>query len=156
MRICDAQGSVVARYNYDAWGKCRVYTSNRVGITEHSGYNNYRNYLFRGGHLKTYYDKVIEIKKKPLMFLGTISLTKLKSFMDGYMNCLYEITGKYDLGKFQGFREWIEYRYFHRRINRNWAQIICFFSDSEEKAFWEFYRLLEEYTTKSDRDEKID
>ncbi|HIR23132.1 MAG TPA: hypothetical protein IAB32_05015 [Candidatus Scatosoma pullicola] len=106
--------------------------------------------------MKTYYDKVIEIKKKPLMFLGTISLTKLKSFMDGYMNCLYEITGKYDLGKFQGFQEWIEDRYFHRRINRNWARIICFFSDSEEEAFWEFYRLLEEYTTKSDRDEKID
>ena len=41
VRICDAQGSVVARYNYDAWGKCRVYTSNWVDITENSGYNNH-------------------------------------------------------------------------------------------------------------------
>ena len=37
----NAQGSVVARYNYDAWGKCRVYTSNWVDITENSGYNNH-------------------------------------------------------------------------------------------------------------------
>ena len=106
--------------------------------------------------MKTYYDKLIEIKKKPLMFLGTISLTKLESFMDGYTNCLYDITGKFDLGKFQGFQEWIEYRYFHGRLDFSWARIICFFYASEEKAFWEFYRLLEEYTTKSDRDEKID
>ena len=53
--------------------------------------------------MKTYYDKVIEIKKKPLIFLGTISLTKLKSFMDGYMNCLYDITGKFDWVSFKVF-----------------------------------------------------
>ena len=57
VRICDAQGSVVARYNYDAWGKCRVYTSNWVDITENSGYNNHIGRINPFRYKGYYYDE---------------------------------------------------------------------------------------------------
>ena len=57
VRICDAQGNVVARYNYDAWGKCRVYTSNWVDITENSGYNNHIGRINPFRYKGYYYDE---------------------------------------------------------------------------------------------------
>ena len=51
------QGNVAARYNYDAWGKCRVYTSNWVGITENSGYNNHIGRINPFRYKGYYYDE---------------------------------------------------------------------------------------------------
>ena len=98
--------------------------------------------------MKTYYDKLLEIRQNPILFLGSVSLEKLKAFMDGYVNCSYEINGKYDFGKFEGFQEWIEEKYFHKKTDHSWVKIICFFNTSDETAFWDFFRLLDEYILK--------
>ena len=44
-------------HNYDAWGKCRVYTSNWVDITENSGYNNHIGRINPFRYKGYYYDE---------------------------------------------------------------------------------------------------
>jgi hypothetical protein len=95
--------------------------------------------------MKSYYDKLIEIKRNPKIYLGYPSLKKLKAFMDGYSNCSYDTTGSFELGLFNGFQEWIEYKFFNKKIDHNWADIICFYNISDEVSFDKFYELLDEF-----------
>ena len=55
--IYDVNGTKVGGYAYDAWGKCRVYTSNWVDITENSGYNNHIGRINPFRYKGYYYDE---------------------------------------------------------------------------------------------------
>ena len=41
VRVCKEDGSIAARYEYDAWGKCRVYNEEGIDITENTMYNSH-------------------------------------------------------------------------------------------------------------------
>ena len=41
VRVCKEDGSIAARYEYDAWGKCKVYNEEGIDITENTMYNSH-------------------------------------------------------------------------------------------------------------------
>ncbi|MBO4990056.1 MAG: hypothetical protein J6D37_06960 [Clostridia bacterium] len=84
-----------------------------------------------------------EIKKVPGMYLGKPSLMYLHFYIEGYRHREYELTNVYP-AFFPGFDEFIHERYGIRSTH-GWASIITFFEGTDEKAFYQFYVLLEEF-----------
>jgi len=82
------------------------------------------------------------IKKQPGLYIGKKSLILLKAYIDGYIERQNELSNNYDLGFYPGFQEYIQTR-FNIKSSHNWADIINFFSTTEEEAFDRFYVLLE-------------
>jgi hypothetical protein len=86
------------------------------------------------------------IKERPGMYLGSPSITRLRSFLDGYGMaraelCLPDSEEEQEL---EGFLEWIQERY-KITSNHGWDRIILFFSADEKDAFDKFFNLVEEF-----------
>lgn len=80
------------------------------------------------------------------MYLGRRSITRLRSFLDGY------ISARQDLGlpprkqerEFAGFQDWIQER-FKITTTHGWDSIILFYSADERDALDNFFDLLEQF-----------
>lgn len=84
-----------------------------------------------------------DVQKNPGIYLGKKSLERLVFFLSGYMYCMderSESTAHY----LPGFQEFIE-EYYNIQSVHHWSEIIRFFCVTEEDAFDEFYRLLDEF-----------
>ncbi len=106
--------------------------------------NNYQNSISQ-----EYLYQILErIKQKPAIFLGKSSLTRLRSFLDGYMGA------RVDLGlpetqqeiEFNQFQEWIQSR-FKINSSHSWDSIILFYSEDEKDGLNKFFQLFEEFCT---------
>ncbi|MEH1898054.1 MAG: hypothetical protein V7K94_22680 [Nostoc sp.] len=97
------------------------------------------------------YDEILKgIKKRPGMFLGTRSITKLDMFLRGYS------LGRKEVGvppteperEFEGFQSWVQEKY---GINsgQSWSKIILFYSVDEYEALQKFFELFEEYLNRN-------
>jgi len=97
------------------------------------------------------YDEILKgIKKRPGMFLGNRSITKLDMFLRGYS------LGRKEVGvppteperEFEGFQSWVEEKY---GINsgQSWSKIILFYSVDEHEALQKFFELFEEYLNRN-------
>ncbi|HEY9848000.1 MAG TPA: hypothetical protein V6D28_00970 [Leptolyngbyaceae cyanobacterium] len=92
------------------------------------------------------YEMLQEIKKRPGIFLGRSSITRLRSFLDGYMGA------REDLGlpqtsqerEFNGFQDWIQER-FNITSSHGWDSIILFYSADERDALDKFFELFEKF-----------
>lgn len=92
------------------------------------------------------YEMLQEIEKRPGMYLGKRSITRLRSFLDGYMGA------REDLGlpqteqerEFNGFQEWIQER-FNITSSHGWDSIILFYSADERDALDKFFELFEKF-----------
>jgi hypothetical protein len=92
------------------------------------------------------YEMLQEIKKRPGMYLGKRSISRLRSFLDGYMGA------REDLGlprteqerEFNGFQEWIQER-FSITSSHGWDSIILFYSADERDALDKFFELFEKF-----------
>ena len=92
------------------------------------------------------YEMLQEIKKRPGMYLGKRSITRLRSFLDGYMGA------REDLGlprteqekEFNEFQEWIQQR-FNITSSHGWDSIILFYSADERDALDKFFELFEKF-----------
>ncbi|MFB2880402.1 hypothetical protein [Floridanema aerugineum] len=92
------------------------------------------------------YEMLQEIKKRPGMYLGKRSISRLRSFLDGYMGA------REDLGlpqteqekEFNGFQEWIQER-FNITSSHGWDSIILFYSADERDALEKFFELFEKF-----------
>ncbi|MFB2894124.1 hypothetical protein ACE1CI_14535 [Aerosakkonemataceae cyanobacterium BLCC-F50] len=92
------------------------------------------------------YEMLQEIKKRPGMYLGKRSISRLRSFLDGYMGA------REDLGlprteqeqEFNGFQEWIQER-FSITSSHGWDSIILFYSADERDALEKFFVLFEKF-----------
>ena len=85
------------------------------------------------------------IKKKPGMYLGNKSITKLHMYLEGFLhasNILYG--GERCLKFFKGFQEWTEMKY-DITSSHHWSSIIRFYSNDESCAFDIFYENLYEF-----------
>ena len=90
-----------------------------------------------------------DLRKRPLPLIGKKSLDRLTACLSGYIYCIYEKEGRV-LEVLPGFQEFVERHYnLHNNIYvfRHWTDIICFFTATEEDAFDEFYKLLDEFET---------
>lgn len=85
---------------------------------------------------------IIEVEKRPALYLGDRSLKSLKSFIDGWVYGAGDmIEDSYLLDDFQ---KWIEHRF---RINEShsWSRIILFHSIDEFDGLDNFFRLFKEF-----------
>ncbi|MEH2077664.1 MAG: hypothetical protein V7K57_25240 [Nostoc sp.] len=86
------------------------------------------------------------IKKRPGMFLGRSSITRLDMLLRGYSFARREVgvPPTEPERKFEGFQSWIEDKY---GINsgQSWSKIILFYSVDEHEALEKFFELFEEY-----------
>jgi|GEM_PF-660310 hypothetical protein len=87
-----------------------------------------------------------EIKKRPGMFLGTSSITRLDMVLRGYTLARREVgldPTEEEL-EFEGFEAWIQGKY-EIKLNQSWSKIILFYSIDEHEALKRFFELYEEY-----------
>ena len=94
-----------------------------------------------------YFNEMLQrIKQRPLMYLGKCSITRLHSFLIGYMGA------RQDLGlptteeetEFDKFQEWIQER-FEIKSSHGWNDIILFYSADERDALDKFFELFEQF-----------
>jgi hypothetical protein len=88
-----------------------------------------------------------DIKEQPAVYFGKKTFNGVSEHIQGYINCMYIRDGVYP-ECLQGFQEFVERHYdLHDNIHRNrhWSDIIKFFNPSEECAFDEFFKLLDEF-----------
>ncbi|MBV6625618.1 MAG: hypothetical protein KI793_22270 [Rivularia sp. (in: Bacteria)] len=93
-----------------------------------------------------FYEMMESIKKRPGMYLGKCSITRLRSFLDGY------IGARRDLGlpeteeetEFYKFQDWIQER-FEIKSYYGWNDIILLNSVDERDALNKFFDLFEQF-----------
>ncbi|WP_414514930.1 hypothetical protein [Nostoc sp. PCC 9305] len=92
------------------------------------------------------------IKKRPAMYLGTSSITRLDMLLRGYSFARREVgvPPTEPEREFEGFQSWVEEKY---GINsgQSWSKIIIFYSVDEDEALQKFFELFEEYLNRSKR-----
>ncbi|MFN6529600.1 hypothetical protein [Nostoc sp. ChiSLP03a] len=90
------------------------------------------------------------IKKRPGMYLGRNSITRLDMLLRGYSLARREVgvPPTEPEREFEGFQSWVEEKY---GINsgQSWAKIILFYSVDEHEALQKFFELFEEYLNRN-------
>lgn len=89
------------------------------------------------------YEHLKEIKKRPGLYLGATSLTRLYAYLCGYCYPNRQEASRFQTD-FSGFQAYIASRY-KLTDDHTWAEILCFFSVSEEEAFHLFYKEWEAF-----------
>jgi hypothetical protein len=92
------------------------------------------------------YSLLKDIRARPGMFLGNVSIVRLRSFLDGYRSA------RADLGlplteqekAFNEFQAWIQQR-FKITSNQGWDRIILFYSTDERAALDSFFELFDQF-----------
>jgi hypothetical protein len=99
--------------------------------------------IFCSGQAKmnTLRELLIEIKRRPGMYIGHQSLTRLSSFIGGWLFGKVEVP---DADILNGFQDWIAIKY-HITSSHGWDDIILFFELDERSAFDRFWILFDEY-----------
>ena len=93
-----------------------------------------------------FYEMLQKIEQRSGLYFGSRSITRLRSFLDGYM------AARQDLGipiteqeqKFGKFQDWIRER-FKITSTQGWERIILFHSLNERDAFDSFFKLWEQF-----------
>lgn len=88
-----------------------------------------------------------KIREKPGLYLGAPTVIGLAHYIHGYMDCKEQANQPDfddDVRLITGFQKYVENRY-KLNTDHGWWQLIRFFSFTEEEAFYQFYRLFDEY-----------
>lgn len=92
---------------------------------------------------KTLYEHLMQIQKRPSMYLGANSLKRLYAYLSGYRQCEKD----FSLAQpccLDGFSEYIGSKY-NVGENCSWAEAIRFYSASDADALNRFYQELERF-----------
>ncbi len=93
------------------------------------------------------YNEILKgIKKRPGMYLGRSSITRLDMLLRGYGLARKEVgvPPTEPERKFEGFQSWIQEKY-GIKTGQSWSKIILFYSVDEYEALQKFFELFEEY-----------
>jgi hypothetical protein len=92
------------------------------------------------------YDLISNIRKRPAMYLGRISISNLRTFLAGYCFARRQmgIPQTPQEQKFSKFQTWIQQK-FNLNSHQTWDQIILFFSPDELSALEQFFKLFDEF-----------
>jgi hypothetical protein len=97
-----------------------------------------------------YKEILSNIKKRPGMFLGASSITRLDMLLRGYSLARREVgvPPTDPEREFEGFQSWVQEKY---GINsgQSWSKIILFYSVDEYEALQKFFELFEEYLNRN-------
>ncbi|WP_445631049.1 hypothetical protein [Nostoc sp. DSM 114167] len=97
-----------------------------------------------------YSEILTNIKKRPGMYLGANSITRLDMLLRGYSLARREVgvPPTEPEREFQGFQSWIEEKY-GISSGESWSKIILFYSVDEHEALQKFFELFEEYLNRN-------
>lgn len=86
------------------------------------------------------------LKKRPGMYLGSASITRLDILLRGYSLARREvgILPTESEKEFEGFQSWVQEKY-GIKTGQSWSKIILFYSIDEPEALAKFFGLYEEY-----------
>ena len=92
------------------------------------------------------FDLIGNIRKRPVMYLGELSIGKLRTFLAGYSFARRQmkIPPTQQEKLFSTFQLWIEQR-FGMSSPQHWDRIIFEFSENEEDAIRQFFTLFDEF-----------
>lgn len=82
------------------------------------------------------------IRKRPIMYLGEDSISRLKSFIDGW--CFRDPDNIADFEVLLGFQQWIENKY-NVKTAHSWAHILLFYGLDESRALTLFFNEFDLY-----------
>ena len=93
------------------------------------------------------------VKRRPGMFLGTSSITRLEMYLRGYDLARREMDIPLDEQEreFAGFQSWIQNQY-EIKSGQSWGKIILFYSVDEPEALTKFFELFEQYLNRDKND----
>lgn len=94
--------------------------------------------------MENLYNILMLVKERPKMYLRRTSLKYLHVFINGCIACMnsFENNKKYEF--YPGFQEFIQKKY-HVNFEKHWSDIIEFYCFDEEKSFYKFFDLLDEF-----------
>jgi hypothetical protein len=96
-----------------------------------------------------------KIRKRPNLYMYYHSPFLLRSYLDGYIQCLNDNNLYRDSGfaKYfnENFNDFIS-EHYRNETSVGWDKIINFYSSNQEKAFWNFFELLDEFIADSGLD----
>lgn len=95
-----------------------------------------------------------EILAKPVLHVGSHSISKIKTFMDGYIHAKWEAGEYVEDALFLGFQAWIEQK-FRLEVSAHWVRIIEFMFADESYAFEQTKEIWEEYKAAIQADTKL-
>lgn len=87
------------------------------------------------------------IKVRPKLYLGKISLERLSAFINGYICRQFEEDSTNSTGFYPEFQVFIQDKY-GIQTDHGWSEIIAFFSSDDVEAFNNFYSDLNEFLEK--------
>ena len=93
------------------------------------------------------YQRLEEVRERPGIYLGEISITRLYAYVSGYLTKEFELNPGRE-SSFDGFNDFICRKY--DIPNRNWSSILLFCGGSEKGGIDRFYRDLDEYKASID------
>lgn len=91
-----------------------------------------------------------QIRERPAEFLGRKSLLDLVNFSYGYFHCLHDVF-MIKVPFLPGFNEFVLEHYHLSESTHKffWSDAILFFSHTDENAYDEFYKLIDEFSAQS-------
>ncbi|AFZ28097.1 hypothetical protein Cylst_6129 [Cylindrospermum stagnale PCC 7417] len=112
---------------------------------EAADYNDSRNQIWD----EDFYDFLKSIRRRPAMYLGTSSITRLYMLLKGYDYARREagVTLTDQEQDFLQFQEWVQAR-FDIHSPQSWDKIILFHSIDEQEALKDFFELLDEFLSR--------
>ncbi|WP_052331176.1 hypothetical protein [Planktothrix agardhii] len=108
-----------------------------IDLTTTNGNKNTQEYL---------YDLLARIKQRPGMYLGKVSLTRLKMLLMGYSMSRGELGLQLTQQEkqFAQFQQWIQTKY-QINLSQGWETIILSQVEDEKLAFDLFFELFEQF-----------
>jgi hypothetical protein len=96
--------------------------------------------------MSNFYDFLQNIRKRPAMYLGQRSITRLHIFLCGYRFARSElgISQTEQEREFGEFQSWLEQK-FNVETTQSWANIILSRTKNESQALDNFFELLDEF-----------
>ena len=92
------------------------------------------------------FDVLAVIRRKPPLYLGARSLSRLHGFLGGYESGLGKLKGMWkDQKTWDGFHSWVAQRLNFASSTRGWCNMILDRSQTEEDGFDLFFTLLDEF-----------
>lgn len=93
-----------------------------------------------------------EIKQSPVMYLDKPSITRLHSFLIGYLDARTRLGLDQEGAGDEGFQKWVQER-AKTNLSQSWAGIILSLCGSEESAFYRFFELFKEFLNQNNSSE---
>jgi hypothetical protein len=92
------------------------------------------------------FDFLFSLRKKPALYFGDKSLTRLNVYLAGYQHGLGRLGKTLKQGdQFHGFHDWVAAKLGFTSSTSGWCNMILSKSTDEKAAFDRFFELLEEY-----------